>query len=217
MIKYLKFITVFLLLYAPATFSQREDSTAAEPAEIDRLTEHVRYLASDELRGRFPGTPGIQLAADYIERSFRGTGLLPVGGKYRQSFKVTVGKKLTGDNSVRFNVLIPKVGVPIDRIKPVVRKWTAGKDWMPLAFSENGKASGKLVFAGYGITAEKLNYDDYGNVDVKDKVVIVIMDTPDGEDSRGDFARYSTLRYKAENAREHGASAIIFEIGRAHV
>ncbi len=210
MIHYVKFIAVYFLLYGLPLFSQAEDTLAIEPTEIDRITEHVQYLASDELRGRFPGTPGIQLAADYIEQKFKATGLLPVDGKYRQGFPVTVGKKLTADNSVKFNVIIPKVGIPMDRIKPVVKKWTTGKDWIPLGFSENGKESGELVFAGYGITAEKLNYDDYGGVDVKDKVVIVIMDSPDGEDGSGDFARYSSLRYKTTNARDHGASAIVF-------
>ena len=85
-----------------------------------------------------------------------------------------------------------------------------GKDFLPLSFSSDGEISGELVFAGYGISAPKLNYDDYSGIDVKDKIVIVLRYTPEGNDPKSPFYNYASLRYKATNAREKGAKGIIF-------
>lgn len=201
-------ILLYLLMIILSSVAYSQDE--AIETEADRLSTHVYYLASDSLEGRFPGSEGIELAARYIEKQFEEIGLSKISGTYRQELELSVGKKLTGNNSVKFNVFIPRRGVPKDRIQPVVRQWESGVDYLPMGFSENGAVSGELVFAGYGITAEKLAYDDYKDVEVTDKTVIVIMDSPNGEEDHGEFAPYTSLRYKAKNARDHGAWGIIF-------
>ncbi len=194
------FALAFLMVFASLLLAREEED----------LTEHIKYLASDELEGRFPGTPGIAKAATYIETQFKEIGLEPVGGAYRQAFDVKIGKNVPEEtNSVSFDVITPRLGVPMDRIRPVRKNWYIDTNWTPLGFSENGQASGEIVFAGFGISAPDMNYDDYAGIDVKDKIVIVVMDSPDGEEEKGDFARYASLRYKATNARDHGASAIV--------
>ena len=67
-----------------------------------------------------------------------------------------------------------------------------------------------MVFAGYGISAPELEYDDYEGTYVKDKIVLVLRYTPEGYDPESPFSDYAALRYKAMNAREKGAKAIIF-------
>jgi hypothetical protein len=82
-----------------------------------------------------------------------------------------------------------------------------GTDFLPLGFSSSGDLNGELVFVGYGISAPKLNYDDYAELDVRDKIVMVLRYTPD---PKSPFFEFASLRYKAINAREKGAKGIIF-------
>lgn len=175
-----------------------------------RLQEHIKYLASDELEGRFPGTPGIEKAKEYILNHFKSVGLKPVGDNYLQEFEVSIGSELGKSNNAYFNLIIPKPGVPLELVKPVKREWKVSEDWLPVVFSENGKVEAPIVFTGYGITAKDLKYDDYENIDVKDKIVIVLSNSPDGEKMDGDFAGYTSYNYKAMNARNHGAIGIVF-------
>ena len=70
---------------------------------------------------------------------------------------------------------------------------------MPLGFTLNGKANGWLVFAGYGITAADQNYDDYAGLSVKNKVVVVLQGSPDGDSPHGKI--YALRRNTMESHR----------------
>jgi aminopeptidase YwaD len=114
---------------------------------------------------------------------------------------VTTGIRLGPTNS--FAVLAPST-----------RSLALGRDFMPLAISTDGSETGDLVFAGYGITAPDLHYDDYAGLDVRGKVVLVLTEEPRGRDPSSPFRRpeafhYSERSHKVINAREHGARAII--------
>lgn len=174
------------------------------------VESNVNYLASPELKGRKPGTDGIEKAAQFIEDKFKKNGLKGIEGTYRQEFEIVTGKKLVAENEISFNVVIPKPGVPADRLRPITKKWEVQKDYLPFTFSSNGTAEGEMVFCGYGITAKDLNYDDYEGVDVEGKIVIILSDSPDGDSKTGDFARYGNHRYKLTNAKTHKAAGIIF-------
>ncbi len=171
-------------------------ATVVDAKEIKQtdLTEYVKYLASDELRGRFPGTPGIEAAAKYIENNFKQAGVKPLNGTYRQDFEVITGLKLGENNYIKWGEM----------------RIDAEAQWMPTAFSENGKVTGELCFVGYGITAPDLKYDDYEGINVKNKIAVIVTSTPDGDGTESDFYAYTQLRYKATNARNHGAAAVVF-------
>ncbi|MDQ1264937.1 MAG: hypothetical protein QG635_87 [Bacteroidota bacterium] len=199
------FVFIFLFGANSISFSQEQATTA------QKLQEYIKYLASDELEGRYPGTSGIELAAKYIEAHFKKSGLTPLNGSsYRQEFSVTTGLKLGSANSVNFELIIPKPGVPRDMLKPQTKTWETGTDWKPMYFSENGAISGELVFAGYGVTAKEQGYDDYEGIDCKGKVVIVLTDSSERESQDKFLEDFYQLRYKATNARDHGAAAVIF-------
>ncbi|MBV9957157.1 MAG: M20/M25/M40 family metallo-hydrolase, partial [Acidobacteria bacterium] len=66
-----------------------------------------------------------------------------------------------------------------------------------------------LSFVGYGITAGDLNYDDYADATLQDRIAVVLEGTPDGDNPHGDFARYTDVRWKAVAARDHGAKALV--------
>jgi len=195
---------IYLIFLISTTFSLTSQT------RIENLKKHIDYLASPELEGRLPGTEGIEKAANYIETQFKEIGLKPLNGSFRQNFQVTMGKKLMGKNEMSFEVLIERPGLPKEKWKKRNRIFQASKDWLPMAFSSSGTYSGEVAFVGYGISAEDIAYDDYEGIDVEGKAVIVLTDSPEGEDRTGKFARFASNRYKTTNAKKHGASAILF-------
>ena len=166
----------------------------------EEIISHIKYLASDELEGRMAGSPGARKAANYISSKFREAGLRPLGdnNSYAQNFFFTKGISLGDDNSL--GVLF----------KGEKKDLILAEDFNTLSFSSSGKVNGGLVFAGYGISAPELKYDDYEGIDVKDKVVLILRYTPEKYDPKSPFYDYAPLRYKAMNAREKGAKAIVF-------
>ena len=198
---------LFLSLILNSNLLSANDSLSVT---AERLKTHVVYLASEELEGRFPGTTGNYKAADYILSMFKNIGLSAVNNTYKQEFPFITGIKKGDSNLISFDVLVEKPGVPIDQLKPINKRWVVGEDWLPLSFSENGQLNSELVFVGYGITASDIEYDDYKDIDVKGKAVIVMIDSVKQYSKIKEFVRYSDLRYKASNAHRHGAAAVIF-------
>ncbi len=205
MIKNYKLKNVYLLILIVLVSS----ANIYAQFSAERMQEWVKYLASDQLQGRFPGTEGANQAADYIEKYFKEFGLQPISGKYRQEMKVTTSMTATEKNIVTFESLIERLGIPESQWRSMKQNWSNGKEFVPLAFSENGTCAGEIVFAGFGISASELNYDDYKDVDVKGKVVVVLSNSPDGESDKGEFSSYTSLRYKASNAAKKGAVGMI--------
>lgn len=165
--------------------------------------DHVKFLASDELEGRGPGTPGIERAAEYIADQFKQAGLQPGGvdGTWFQPFTIAGRKKFeSADASLKI------AGVEGD--------WKVGEDWTPLPFTKLGDIEGPLAFAGYGISTEEEHYDDYKDLDVKGKVVLIFRYEPKAADSDADFggetpSTHSLFSAKAADAATAGASALL--------
>ena len=133
------------------------------PAEINpkRYLEDVKYLSSEQLKGRGTGTPELEMAARYLAREFGKAGLKPIaGGDYFQAFRVTTNARLGQKN--RIEVIESGRRHALD----------PGQDFQPFNFSATGTVSAGLVFAGYGITAREYGYDDYQGLDAKGKFVL---------------------------------------------
>ena len=176
----------------------------------DYVKSVVKYLASDELEGRLTGTEGNEKAAAFIIEQFKSIGLKPLTDGYRQQFELSYRKKPLGKSAVTLTKIVKRPGLPPDMWLKAKKKWTEGEQFMPVAVSSNGTAKGELAFVGYGITADEHHYDDYAGIDVKGKIVVIISDSADGQPIDERFVNYATLRYKARNAKEHGAAGIIF-------
>lgn len=188
---------------APAAFRQDDPG---------RYMRHVEFLSSPAMKGRGAGTPELEQAAAYIADRFREAGLQPAGDaeSYFQKLTVTTGAKMGADN--RFTVTRNRGAAELE----------PGADYIPINFSAGGEIGGQVVFAGYGISAEEFDYDDYAHFDVKDKIVIVMRYEPDffeEEQQRGRrgrrrrFTRHSHLIAKAIEARNRGAKAVILVEG----
>ncbi|HTY58551.1 MAG TPA: hypothetical protein VMF59_07015, partial [Bacteroidota bacterium] len=139
----------------------------------DDLKAHVRYLASDELGGRLSGSPGNETAARYIARHLQEWGIAPLGdsGTYYQHFQFVSSVRSGAGNALR----LEGPGVPGGILNAAPES-----DFRPLGFSSGGTVSGPLVFAGYGISATDSSYDDFRNLDVKGKIIVVLRYSPDG-------------------------------------
>ena len=196
----------FLLILVPLMPVLRGASPAPMPAiDPQRFLGHVKYLASEELKGRFTGSPEQEKAARYIAGQFEQSGLQAVASKksYFQTFKVTTSSKAGPHNRL------------VSTLGGKTAEWKHGSDYTAFSFSGSAKATGPVVFAGYGITAPEHKYDDYAALDVKGKVVLVLRHEPQEFDEKSvfrgkDYTSHAALENKAINAKMHGAKAILF-------
>ncbi|MFO7617475.1 MAG: M20/M25/M40 family metallo-hydrolase [Bacteroidales bacterium] len=165
------------------------------------LREHVEVLASPGLKGRYPGTEGDKAASAYIASRLAEYGLELYRGDGFQPFQVRTGARQGGGNHLVVNGFNAEVG----------------RDFVPLSISGNGEADGPLVFGGYGfrIVNEEFTWDDYQDVDVTGKIVLILLGAPDppaGSDI-DPFEDAGSVRMKILNARDRGASAVLFVAG----
>jgi hypothetical protein len=194
---------VILLLTLSTVVAVRAADNAAV---IARMTADLTYLASDECEGRGPGTAGIDKAADHIAAAFKAAGLQPAmpDGSYFQPFT------LRGASQVGKDTRLTYTG-PIGQLAEAKR----GDDFQPMGLSGTGTADARVVFVGYGITSEKLGYDDYKDVDVSGKVVLMIRRAPRYGDKDRPFAdeetvnQLASLASKLGNAEKHKAAAVL--------
>jgi len=163
------------------------------------IKEHITFLASDDLKGRDSGTDEIMEAAEYIADEFAEYGLEPAfDGDYFQTFPFIKTIKLTENNSLTITADGEEINFQLS------------EEYITVPFSGNAVVNSDLVFAGFGISASDLNYDDYEGIDVKDKIVVVFRNTPEPSVPHSEFDAYSPLRKKAAVARDKGAVGIIF-------
>ncbi|MBI2688360.1 MAG: M28 family peptidase [Acidobacteria bacterium] len=175
-----------------------------KPHSIDaeHYLHYVKVLASEKMRGRGTGSKELEAAAELIGKEFKAAGLHPVNGSYFQRFPVTTQAKLGDANRLVLSVDGRKDSLTFER------------DFVPLNFSSAGDVTGEAVFVGYGITAPEYNYDDYADIDVKDKIVVFFRREPQESDDKSPFAgrvytRHAQFDSKATNAKLHGAKGAI--------
>ena len=181
----------------------------AQTVAPSKTRAHVTALASERLEGRLAGSSGEKLASDYLVSQLRRFGARPLPGAtdFLLPFEFTAGTRDGGSTATI-----------TDTRSNANRAFTQRTEVQALSFSDNGDASGSVVFAGYGIVvpeAQNFGYDSYATLDVKDKVVLVLRYFPEDADvkTKGILARYADLRYKAMAARQRGAKAMLVVAG----
>ena len=162
----------------------------------------VPYLASDQLAGRAPGSPGLVVAGDYLADEFHRIGLepLPALHGYFQPFTMTLASTLAPATNLLLND----------------KSLMLGTDFSPLSITGEGPFNGPVVFVGFGVTDLKNGYDDYAGMDVAGKVVLAMRQEPRDEKGKSRLAGkdhiWSSAAYfnaKARAAAEHGAVALL--------
>jgi hypothetical protein len=193
---------------------------AATPAiDGDRLLGHIKFLASDDMKGRGDGSPELDRASDYIAQQFKEIGLNPGGdmGTWFQSFELVAGLVVGKDNSL----------VVSDGTRSV--HLALGSTYYPLSTVPNESAetpSGQmdrlpLVFAGFGLSAPQAGYDDYASLDVSGKAVIIFTHEPQESDGSSPLngnrpMPEASLYRKAEIAKLRGARILLVVSDPSH-
>jgi hypothetical protein len=179
------------------------------------LKADLYFLSSDALQGRMSLQAGDEAATQWVAAEFAKAGLEPatLDAAGRASYLQTVPLiEFRGDAAASF-VRLSRGG----------QTFTWHRPDMIGGFHDDVDITAPLVFAGYGITAAALGYDDYRGIDARGKIVVVFEHEPQENDPHSRFngtgnTRYATNRVKALNAQAHGAEAllVIAEPNRRH-
>jgi Zn-dependent M28 family amino/carboxypeptidase len=166
--------------------------------EID---SHLRFLSSDLLEGRAPATRGGQLAAEYIASALQSEGVRPgMGGSYFQPVPIDV---IAADRQHLRAVATGKATATLRDPEDIVV-------WAGSATPES-HASGELVFVGYGVSAPEYHWDDFKGVDLRGKVLLILVNDPPPTAADptlfggGAMVYYGRWTYKFEEAERRGA------------
>lgn len=189
----------------------------ATPSVDEQITESdvrmpLEYLAGNDFRGRQAGSKEMKRAAEYVAARFKEAGLQPAGsdGTFFQTFPH--GRRKPDASRTHLTFSLSGEGTTNDRLVELDREFVA------FPFSSIGKASGDVIFVGYGITAPEHEYDDYAGVDVKGKIVLMMRYEPGDKDPESVFdglthTRHATFAAKVANAEAHGAAGVIMFSG----
>jgi hypothetical protein len=202
-------IFVALLAAAAVSTAQAPDKNLKEGLAAispDEAYDIVKTLARPEYAGRLTGQPGYTAAAQWAGKKLASWGLKPASGKdgYLQPY----ASPCTIVDKAEMTVLL--ADGPADPAKPPSykeMKLVPEKDFLPLLYSDSGDRTAGTVFAGWGISAPELGYDDYAGLDVKDKFVLCFRGTPDGDPR---YQRHDEHRTRMKTALDRGAAGIVY-------
>lgn len=166
-------LLALLPLLSNAQKALNSDAQAAiNQIDSNKIKAHVVYLADDKLKGRQPGKEGFMMAVDYVQKQYKEIGLQPAGenGSYLQ--KVTLRKSRLDKDKTSLVLTLPNG----DK-KPLV----LGTDFYVYPHPEKKSVDfdAPLAFVGTGFDAPKINIQDYKNLDVKGKIVVILRKVPD--------------------------------------
>jgi hypothetical protein len=199
----MKHIMVFLSALLITTIAQSQTFRGPTFDSI-KLKEHIVTLASDSFQGRRPFTIGETRTINYLTQVLTQMGLVPGNrGSYLQEVAVQIN-----------NAGVPHVINISGRNGEIEMK--ANVDYAARLNGEDPRCllqNQELVFVGYGITAPAFHHNDYDNISVKDKVVVVLMNDRGAKESFLQKGRpltyYETVQYKFEEAERRGARACL--------
>jgi hypothetical protein len=210
----MKFVATLLSCFAASAQTRQTVppgiAVGFETIQENSLRADLTFLASDALQGRLSMQPGDAVATEWIASEFAKAGLTPgAGGSYLQPVNLI---EYRADRSRSYVAL---------------RRGGTEKQWkFPDAygsFPSDAEVTGEVVFAGFGITAPELRYDDYAGIDVRGRIVLIFDHEPQETDAASVFngtgnTRYATSRVKILNAQAHGAVAVLIvaEPNRKH-
>lgn len=177
-------------------------STPGDPGatiNADSLLAHIRTLASDDFGGRAPGSPGEDKTVAYLTDQFKAIGLAPGNpdGSFVQRVPL-VG--ITADRSSTLELTRGSTARTLEPVKDFVA-WTK-------RVVDSSSLDADMVFVGYGVVAPEYGWDDYKDVDVRGKTLVMLVGDPPGDDIFGGKAMtyYGRWTYKFEIAAERGAA-----------
>jgi hypothetical protein len=190
----------FFLLVIQTGFSQAlDEGTKAAFESINPMNpyDYCKTLSSSRFGGRLTGHEGYTAAANWAAEQFKKWGLKPIDPKTRYLQPYPSPYVIVDKAEM---VLLFKDGKRIP-LKPE-------KDFLPMLYSDSGSNKAPVVFAGWGIHAPELGYDDYQGLDVKGKFILCFRGVPDGENPK--FTDYDQHRHRMKTAKDMGSIGLIY-------
>jgi Zn-dependent M28 family amino/carboxypeptidase len=183
-------------------------STAFSP---QRLSQHVQILGSDAFEGRGPATAGETKTVKYVTDQLRAAGVQPGGDLVNGKRQWTQAVPLLRSEFVanpQVSIDIAGKAMPLSQGDQIaVRAPTNGEKAIVIDHVP-------LVFVGYGVKAPERNWDDFKGVDVRGKIIVLLVNDPDFEGGEGDFGGkamtyYGRWTYKFEEGARQGAKGVL--------
>jgi hypothetical protein len=209
------FISLLMIISAASIRSQNSGEQslldAMHSITSEELFEYVRIQCDDKYQGRLTGTPEYQACAEWLAGKFGEWGLTPAGdnGTWFQWYNIP------------YTLVLPDCGLSVKIIgengATIVKSYKYITEYMPGSTSGNGEVTAEVIYAGFGITAPELGYDDYAGLDVRGKIILIEREAPvdpgAGAEKFNPWYEYSFHQYKMANAIKHGAAGMIYNYG----
>lgn len=193
---------LFFTLLAVAIFTWSCSPEKTYQFQVSDLEPHIDTLASDYFEGRMPFSAGEQKTVDYLLQEFQKIGAEPGNGdSFIQEVPLV---SITTQAATTMEIRSEREAITLEGLKDYVL-WTQRTD------SEIVVDEAELIFAGFGIVAPEYGWDDYKNIDVTDKIVVVLVNDPGFGTEDVDFFKGNTMTYygrwtyKYEEAIRQGA------------
>lgn len=208
-------IFLIILFSCPLTYGQTSDEkelvSAMHTITSQQLMDYVTAICDEKYEGRLTGTKGYQESAEWLASKFSEWGLSPAGdnGSWFQRFPIP------------YTLVFPDCGVSLitelGNGQTLMKHYRYVDEFMPGSTSGNGEITAEVIYAGYGITAPELGYDDYAGIDVRGKIILIEREAPVSPDAGAEkfnpWFAYSFHQAKLENAVKHGAAGMIYNYG----
>jgi len=211
-----KLIVFLALLLTVGTYAQERMQpdhvlSAMHSISSHDLIEYVKIQCDEKYAGRLTGTAGYQECAEWLASMFRDWGLTPAGekGTWFQWFDIP------------YTLVYPDCGVSLHlkqgKEGTILKNYKYVSEYMPGSTSGSGEVTAEVVYAGYGITATEIGYDDYAGIDVRGKIILIEPEAPvspgAGTEKFTPWFEHSFHQTKLKNAVKHGAVGMLYNYG----
>jgi len=202
-----RFQYLFAFTFIIGTFLPLQaQKKGAESINTNDLKKHMLFLASDELEGRDTGEPGLQIAARYlaVQAEALGLGAVDKDEDYMQPY--IIQEKAYDRVNSHISVTGADSSIAVSS-KPFYM--------FPAPGGDHTIIEGEVVFAGYGINSEEHNYNDFQDIDIKDKVVLIMDRAPmneEGTEAQFDNSKWTGMQnfqYKMQNIYSQQPRAVL--------
>jgi hypothetical protein len=209
--KNITILSVLILSVAQLAYSQDDmESKLLKQFHSIRSEEMMTWLeklCSPEFNGRLTGTPEFIASAGWVAGNLKEWGIKPAGdnSSYFQWFDFPY-TSVNDIGSLTLNMTQTDGSI-------IRKSYSYPDEYYPGMNSGSGEITSQVVFVGYGVTAPELNYDDYKDIDVKGKLVLMNRDVPYSDPRNPEYKKwvgYCYHQYKLENAVKHGAAGMLY-------
>lgn len=204
-------IIILIISLSKLSLSQSESESVLlkyfHTIQSEEMMTWMKKLCSPEFNGRLTGTPEYLLSAGWVADRLKEWGVKPAGdsGDYFQWFNFPY-TEINDVGNLCLNISQTDGSI-------IKKTYTYPEDFYPGMNSGSGEITAEVIFAGYGVSAPELNYDDYRGIDVKGKIVLINRDVPYQDPLNPEYKKwvaYCYHQYKLENAVKHGAAGFLY-------